>query len=120
VVYSAHLSGLKAARFIGAVVLGSEFSRTPENRSECFSGACIDARDHLFTQFSFREDDTAECIDFLVNRVGQNVTTRLLKCVDHSMAATGRYQIAYLIGGLQLYALRRELVDSGKMTNARS
>jgi hypothetical protein len=25
------------------------------------------------------------------------------------------YQLAYQIGGLQVYALRRELVDSGKM-----
>jgi uncharacterized protein (DUF885 family) len=27
------------------------------------------------------------------------------------------YQAAYLLGGMQLYALRHELVDSGKMTN---
>jgi uncharacterized protein (DUF885 family) len=27
------------------------------------------------------------------------------------------YQIAYLIGGLQFYALHHELVDSGRMTN---
>ncbi len=27
------------------------------------------------------------------------------------------YQIAYLIGGLQQYAMHKELVDSGKMTN---
>ena len=26
------------------------------------------------------------------------------------------YQIAYLIGGLQFYALHREMVDSGRMT----
>ena len=26
------------------------------------------------------------------------------------------YQIAYMIGGLQIMALKRELVDSGKMT----
>jgi len=27
------------------------------------------------------------------------------------------YQAAYLLGGMQLYALNKELVDSGKMTN---
>ena len=27
------------------------------------------------------------------------------------------YQAAYLLGGLQIYSLHKELVDSGKMTN---
>jgi hypothetical protein len=29
----------------------------------------------------------------------------------------GLYQAAYLLGGMQLYALHHELVDSGKLTN---
>lgn len=33
------------------------------------------------------------------------------------MAAMALYQIAYLIGGLQQYALHHDLVDSGKLTN---
>src|SRR5438105_2030797 len=59
-----------------------------------------------------------ECIDFLVDRVGHerdNATAEVRRSFDGSYGPL--YQIAYLIGGLQFYALHRELVDSGKMTN---
>ena len=59
-----------------------------------------------------------QCIDFLVNRVGHerdNATAEVRRSFDGSYGPL--YQIAYLIGGLQFYSLRRELVDSKKMTN---
>src|SRR2546423_1699752 len=59
-----------------------------------------------------------ECIDFLVDRVGHerdNATAEVRRSFDGSYGPL--YQIAYLIGGLQFYALHRELVESGKMTN---
>ena len=59
-----------------------------------------------------------ECIDFLVDRVGHerdNATAEVRRSFDGSYGPL--YQIAYLIGGLQFYSLRRELVDSKKMTN---
>src|SRR5437588_1451776 len=59
-----------------------------------------------------------ECIDLLVNRVGherENATAEVRRSFDGSYGPL--YQIAYLIGGLQLYALHHDLVDSGKMTN---
>ena len=59
-----------------------------------------------------------ECIDFLVNRVGHerdNATAEVRRSFDGSYGPL--YQIAYLLGGRQFYALHHELVDSGKMTN---
>jgi len=59
-----------------------------------------------------------ECIDLLVNKVGHerdNATAEVRRSFDGSYGPL--YQIAYLIGGLQQYAMHKELVDSGKMTN---
>jgi uncharacterized protein (DUF885 family) len=59
-----------------------------------------------------------ECIDFLVDRVGHerdNATAEVRRSFAGSYGPL--YQIAYMVGGLQIYGLRKELVDSGKMTN---
>ena len=59
-----------------------------------------------------------ECIDLLVNKVGHerdNATAEVRRSFDGSYGPL--YQIAYLIGGLQQYAMHKELVDSGKLTN---
>jgi hypothetical protein len=59
-----------------------------------------------------------ESIDLLVNKVGHerdNATAEVRRSFDGSYGPL--YQIAYLIGGLQQYAMHKELVDSGKMTN---
>lgn len=58
-----------------------------------------------------------QCIDFLVEKVGHE---RANAEAEVRRSFTGRYgplyQIAYMIGGLQFYKLKKELVDSGKMT----
>jgi uncharacterized protein (DUF885 family) len=59
-----------------------------------------------------------EAIDFLVDRVGherRNATAEVRRSVNGSYGPL--YQAAYMLGGLQIRALRKELVDSGKMTN---
>ena len=59
-----------------------------------------------------------ECIDLLVNKVGHerdNATAEVRRSLDGSYGPL--YQIAYLIGGLQQYAMHKELVGSGRMTN---
>ena len=59
-----------------------------------------------------------ECIDFLVDRVGHerdNATAEVRRSFTTSYGPL--YQAAYLLGGLQLRALHRELVESGKMTD---
>jgi len=58
-----------------------------------------------------------QCIDFLVERVNHE---RANAEGEVRRSFEGRYpplyQLAYLTGGRQFYALKKELVDSGKMT----
>jgi hypothetical protein len=59
-----------------------------------------------------------ESVDFLVDRVGHerdNATAEVRRSFAGNYGPL--YQAAYLLGGLQLRGLRRELVDSGLMTN---
>jgi len=58
-----------------------------------------------------------EAIDFLVDRVGHERANAEGEVRRSFTGGYGPlYQIAYLIGGLQFYALEREMVESGKMT----
>jgi uncharacterized protein (DUF885 family) len=58
-----------------------------------------------------------ECIDFLVQEVGHE---RANAEAEVRRSFMGRYdplyQLAYMIGGIQFQALKRELVDSGQMS----
>ncbi|MVT08996.1 DUF885 family protein [Chitinophaga tropicalis] len=58
-----------------------------------------------------------QCIDFLVDRVGHERANAIGE-VRRSFKGdySPLYQVAYMIGGLQFMALKKELVDSGKMT----
>jgi len=59
-----------------------------------------------------------QCIDLLVQKVGhepENATAEVRRSFNGSYAPL--YQAAYLLGGLQIYSLHKELVESGKMTN---
>ena len=58
-----------------------------------------------------------QCIDFLVDRVGHEKANAEGE-VRRSFAGnySPLYQLAYMIGGLQLYAMKKELVDGGKMS----
>jgi uncharacterized protein (DUF885 family) len=58
-----------------------------------------------------------QCIDFLVDRVGHeraNAEGEVRRSFVGGYSPL--YQVAYMIGGLQFYTLKKELVDSGKMT----
>ncbi|MCR6721274.1 MAG: DUF885 domain-containing protein [Chitinophagaceae bacterium] len=58
-----------------------------------------------------------QCIDFLVDRVGHERSTAEGEVRRSFTGGYGPlYQIAYMIGGLQFYALKKELVDTKKMT----
>jgi uncharacterized protein (DUF885 family) len=59
-----------------------------------------------------------ECINLLVERVGherENAAAEVRRSFAGSYSPL--YQVAYMLGGLQLRALHRELVGAGKMTN---
>ena len=59
-----------------------------------------------------------QCIDFLVDRVGherENATAEVRRSFAGMYGPL--YQAAYMLGGLQLRMLRKELVGPGKMTD---
>jgi uncharacterized protein (DUF885 family) len=59
-----------------------------------------------------------EAIDFLVDRVGHeraNATAEVRRSFNGSYPPL--YQAAYMLGGMQIMALRQELVTSGRMTD---
>lgn len=58
-----------------------------------------------------------QCIDFLVDRVGHERANAEGEVRRSFTGGYGPlYQVAYLIGGLQFYALNKELVGTGKMS----
>ena len=95
------------------------FAKTPENRiGMLFWRMHRCARIIFSLSFHLEKMTPQECIDLLVNKVGHerdNATAEVRRSLDGSYGPL--YQIAYLIGGLQQYAMHKELVDSGKMTN---
>lgn len=57
-----------------------------------------------------------QCIDYLVEKVGHerdNAAAEVRRSFEGGYGPL--YQLAYLIGGAQFRALRKELVDTGKM-----
>jgi uncharacterized protein (DUF885 family) len=95
------------------------FARTPEDRIGFLfwrSHRC--ARIVFSLSFHMEKMTPQECIDLLINRVGhepENATAEVRRSFAGSYGAL--YQAAYLLGGLQIYSLHKELVGSGKMTN---
>ncbi|MCH7398480.1 DUF885 domain-containing protein [Belliella sp. DSM 107340] len=58
-----------------------------------------------------------QCIDFLVDNVGHeraNAEAEVRRSFEGSYGPL--YQLAYMIGGIQVYQLRQEMVEGGKMT----
>jgi uncharacterized protein (DUF885 family) len=58
-----------------------------------------------------------ECVDFLVDRVGferENAMGEVRRSFQGDYEPL--YQAAYLLGGLQLRGLRKEIVDAGQMS----
>ncbi len=95
------------------------FPQTPEDRVGMLFWRMHRAARIIFSlSFHLGTMTPQEAIDFLIERVGHERST-----------ATGEvrrsfygdypplYQVAYMIGGLQIRALHEELVGSGRMTN---
>ena len=95
------------------------YPKTPEDRiGMLFWRMHRCARIIFSLNFHLDKMTPQECINFLVERVGHerdNATAEVRRSV---MGGYGPlYQCAYMLGGLQLRALHKELVDSGRMTN---
>lgn len=95
------------------------FGKTPENRvGMLFWRMHRCARIIFSLGFHLGQMTPQQCIDLLVQRVGhepENATAEVRRSFNGSYAPL--YQAAYLLGGLQIYSLHRELVGTGKMTN---
>jgi uncharacterized protein (DUF885 family) len=95
------------------------FAKTPEDKIGMLfwrSHRC--ARIIFSLSFHLEKMTPQQCIDLLVNRVGHEPENAAGEVRRSFAGSYGQlYQAAYLLGGLQFYALHKELVGSGKMTN---
>ena len=96
-----------------------KFQKTPEDRVEALFWRMHRCARIIFSlNFHLGKMSPDECIDFLVNRVGherENAVGEVRRSFGGSYSPL--YQAAYLLGGMQLYGLRKELVGTGKMTD---
>lgn len=94
------------------------FPRTPEERiGMLFWRLHRCARVVFSLEFHLGEMTPMECVEMLVNEVGHERENALAE-VRRSFGGDydPLYQCAYLLGGLQVRALHRELVGSGRMS----
>ena len=95
------------------------FHKTPEQKvGALFWRMHRSARIIFSLNFHMGRWSPQECIDFLVDKVGHERDNALAE-VRRSFAGDygPLYQMAYMMGGLQLYNLHKDLVGSKKMTS---
>ena len=95
------------------------FAKSPENRvGMLFWHMHRCARIIFSLSFHLERMTPQQCIDLLVDRIGHerdNATAEVRRSFTTSYGPL--YQAAYLLGGLQLRALHRDLVESGKLND---
>lgn len=93
------------------------FPKTPEQKiGMLFWRMHRCARIIFSLQYHLGEWQPQECIDFLVDRVGHERANAEAEVRRSFTGGYGPlYQLAYMTGGLQIYAMKKELVDSGRM-----
>ncbi|KPJ89869.1 MAG: X-Pro dipeptidyl-peptidase [Gemmatimonas sp. SG8_17] len=95
-----------------------EFPQTPEDRIGMLFWRMHRAARIIFSlSFHLERMTPEEAIDFLVDRVGHeraNATAEVRRSFNGSYPPL--YQAAYMLGGMQIRALRQEFVESGRMT----
>ncbi|SEK34682.1 DUF885 family protein [Parapedobacter koreensis] len=94
------------------------FAKTPEERiGMLFWRMHRCARITFSIKYHLGEWTPQQCVDYLVDRVGHEPSTAHGEVKRSFEGNYGPlYQLAYLTGGLQMWSLKKELVDSGKMT----
>ncbi len=95
------------------------FAQTPEDKIGMLfwrSHRC--ARIIFSLSFHLEKMTPQQCIELLINRVGHEPENAAGE-VRRSFAGnySPLYQAAYLLGGMQIHSLHKELVGSGRMTN---
>jgi uncharacterized protein (DUF885 family) len=95
------------------------FPTTPEQRVGMLFWRMHRAARIIFSlSFHLGTMTPQQAIDFLVDRVGHeraNAEAEVRRSFNGTYSPL--YQVGYMMGGLQQRALRRELVESGKMTD---
>ena len=95
------------------------FTRTPEQRIGALVWRMHRCARIIFSlSFHLRKMTPVESVRFLVERVGfehANAEAEVRRSFNGSYPPI--YQCAYMLGALQFYALHKELVVSGRMTN---
>jgi hypothetical protein len=95
------------------------FTHTPEQRvGALFWRMHRCARIIFSLSFHLRKMTAVECVQFLVDRVGHeraNAEGEVRRSFNGSYPPI--YQCAYMLGALQFYALHKEMVGPGKMSN---
>jgi uncharacterized protein (DUF885 family) len=95
------------------------FNTTPEDRVGALFWRMFRCARIIFSlRFHMGEWSPQEAIDFLVDRVGHerdNATAEVRRSFEGNDGPL--YQAGYLLGALQLYSLRKELVDTNSMTS---
>jgi len=94
------------------------FAKTPEERMGMLFWRMHRCARILFSlNYHMGKWTPQQCIDFLVDRVGHERANAEGEVRRSFTGGYGPlYQLAYLTGGMQLFALKKELVDGGKMT----
>lgn len=94
------------------------FAKTPEDRiGMLFWRMHRCARIIFSLSYHLEKMTPQQCIDFLVSRVGHEYANAEAEVRRSFMGGYGPlYQIAYMIGGMQLYELKKEILQSGKMS----
>ncbi|WP_439504286.1 DUF885 family protein [Sediminibacterium sp.] len=100
------------------ILWDQQFAKIPEDRiGMLFWHMHRCARIIFSLNYHMKKWTPQQCIDFLVDRVGHE---RANAEGEVRRSFVGRYpplyQLAYLTGGRQFYALKKELVDGGKMS----
>jgi len=96
-----------------------KFQKTPEDRVGALVWRMHRCARIIFSlNFHLGKMTPAQCVDFLVDKVGferENAAGEVRR--SFGGAYSPLYQAAYLLGGMQLKSLHDSLVTSGKMTN---
>lgn len=96
-----------------------DFAKTPEDRvGMLFWRRHRCARIVFSLNYQLGRWSAEECVQYLIDKVGHEPSAAAAEVRRSIMGGYGPlYQAAYMLGGLQIRALHRELVGSGKMTN---
>jgi hypothetical protein len=93
-----------------------DFARNdPDRMGMLFWRAHRAARIVFSLNYQLGDWTALQCVDFLVERVGHERANAEAEVRRTTMAAP-LYQASYMLGALQIRALYKELVDSGRMT----